>query len=148
MIVALTLSFATLVYSGGASMHLTTGAALFLLGAAVLNLVTAWGTSLKGPIMVPQDSTSAVVAVTVAALLPGVAAADQLGPVFVFTLLATAAAGLFMLALGLFHLGNLVRFVPYPVIGGFLAGTGWLLVVGSADLVTGGSPGPGRPLPR
>ena len=29
-----------------------------------------------------------------------------------------------------FRLGSLVRYVPYPVIGGFLAGTGWLLVSG------------------
>ena len=26
--------------------------------------------------------------------------------------------------------GDLIRFVPYPVVGGFLAGTGWLLVRG------------------
>ena len=34
------------------------------------------------------------------------------------------------LLLGVFRLGNLVRFVPFPVVGGFLAGTGWLLVKG------------------
>lgn len=136
--VALTLSFVTLVYSGEAASYLSTGAALFLLGAAAMNFVAARGTSLKGAILVPQDSTSAVVAVTLAALLPGVAVAERLGTLFTFTLIATASAGALMLALGVFRLGNLVRFVPYPVIGGFLAGTGWLLVVGAADLVTVG----------
>ena len=35
-----------------------------------------------------------------------------------------------MFTLGFLRLGSLVRYVPYPVIGGFLAGTGWLLVSG------------------
>ncbi len=42
------------------------------------------------------------------------------------TSLATFGISLWML--GFFRLGRLVRYVPYPVIGGFLAGTGWLLV--------------------
>ncbi|MGH2578516.1 MAG: SulP family inorganic anion transporter, partial [Actinomycetota bacterium] len=36
-----------------------------------------------------------------------------------------------------FRAGNLVRFVPYPVVGGFLAGTGWLLFKGGI-FVAGG----------
>jgi SulP family sulfate permease len=43
--------------------------------------------------------------------------------------------------LGRFKLGNLIRFIPYPVIGGFLAGTGWLLLVGAMSVLTGESPG-------
>ena len=30
-------------------------------------------------------------------------------------------------------MGKLIRFVPYPVVGGFLAGTGWLLFKGGID---------------
>ena len=33
-------------------------------------------------------------------------------------------------------LGNLPRFIPYPVVGGFLAGTGWLLAQGAISLMT------------
>src|SRR4029450_10272978 len=39
--------------------------------------------------------------------------------------------------LGTFHLGNLVRFIPYPVVGGFLAGTGWLLFKGGIYIASG-----------
>ena len=35
--------------------------------------------------------------------------------------------GLAMLALGYFGLGNIIRFIPYSVMGGFLAATGYLL---------------------
>ncbi len=32
---------------------------------------------------------------------------------------------------------NLIRFVPYPVVGGFLAGTGWLLFKGGIYVASG-----------
>ncbi len=137
MVVALALSFAILVYSGeGGDPAL--GAGLFLLGAGIMNLVSARGSSLEGTILQPQDSTSAVVAVALSAMIPGVAAGEQLGTLFAYILIATSLAGVAMLLLGLLRLGELVRLVPYPVIGGFLAGTGWLLVAGATELVTDG----------
>src|SRR5688572_27253086 len=39
-------------------------------------------------------------------------------------------------ALGTLRLGDLVRYVPYPVIGGFLAGTGWLIAKGAVGVLT------------
>ena len=40
------------------------------------------------------------------------------------------------LSLGVLRLGKIVRFIPYPVVGGFLAGTGWLLVQGALSVLT------------
>ena len=53
--------------------------------------------------------------------------------------MTSLATGAFFLLLSTLRLGNLVRFVPYPVVGGFLAGTGWLLVKGGAGVLTGSS---------
>lgn len=50
---------------------------------------------------------------------------------------ATAISGLLLWAIGHFRLGRILRFIPYCVIGGFLAATGWLLIEGGAKLVTG-----------
>jgi SulP family sulfate permease len=50
---------------------------------------------------------------------------------------STVLMGLVFLAMGAFRLGGLVRFLPYPVLGGFLAGTGWLLTVGGIGVTTG-----------
>src|SRR3546814_17402680 len=36
-----------------------------------------------------------------------------------------------------FKAGSLVRYIPYPVIGGFLAAIGWLMVCGSISVMTG-----------
>src|SRR5262249_5309170 len=53
------------------------------------------------------------------------------------TVVVTVLCGLTFLALGTFRLGNLVRLVPYPVVGGFLAGTGWLLLKGGVGVAAG-----------
>ena len=53
------------------------------------------------------------------------------------TLVVTVLCGLVFAMLGRFRLGNLVRFVPYPVVGGFLAGTGWLLFKGGIYVASG-----------
>jgi SulP family sulfate permease len=42
----------------------------------------------------------------------------------------TLTTAVVFLLLGTFRIGNLARYVPYPVVGGFLAGTGWLLFKG------------------
>ena len=49
--------------------------------------------------------------------------------------LASLLTGLFFLVLGVLRVGNLVRYIPYPVIGGFLAGSGWLLVQGGLNIM-------------
>ena len=41
----------------------------------------------------------------------------------------TIVTGAVLFGLGLFGLGGIVRYVPFPVIGGFRAGVGWLLLV-------------------
>jgi len=49
---------------------------------------------------------------------------------------ASILTGAFFWALGRFKLGSLIRFIPYPVIGGFMAGTGWLLLQGAFGVMT------------
>jgi SulP family sulfate permease len=40
--------------------------------------------------------------------------------------LATALTGVLLFCLGLARAGGAIRFIPYPVIGGFLSATGWM----------------------
>ncbi len=41
-----------------------------------------------------------------------------------------------LFGLGSLKLGQWLRFIPYPVIGGFLAASGWLLITGGVEVVT------------
>ena len=49
-------------------------------------------------------------------------------------------SGVLFLWLGSRRRADLIRFVPYPVVGGFLAGTGWLLCKGGVSVASGVSP--------
>jgi SulP family sulfate permease len=51
--------------------------------------------------------------------------------------LVSLLTGLSLFLLGRLQLGKLIRYIPYPVIGGFLAGSGWLLVCGALRVMTG-----------
>jgi SulP family sulfate permease len=55
-------------------------------------------------------------------------AAATVAAVLIFSSILTGA---FLFALGRLRIGPWVRFVPVPVVGGFLAGAGWLIVRGS-----------------
>jgi SulP family sulfate permease len=57
--------------------------------------------------------------------------------VIVILALSTAATGVLLLILGITRAGRAIRFVPYPVFGGFLGATGVLMLIGAFDLVTG-----------
>jgi SulP family sulfate permease len=52
-----------------------------------------------------------------------------------------ASSIILWLGLGYFKLGRIVRFLPYPIIGGFLAGSGWLLVQGGIGIMANTDPG-------
>ena len=53
------------------------------------------------------------------------------------TIVVTLLCGVVFLVIGRYRLGGLIRFVPYPVVGGFLAGTGWLLFKSGINAATG-----------
>ena len=49
----------------------------------------------------------------------------------------TTFAGLFLLLLGRLKLGNLMRYIPYPVTGGFFAGIGYIFIQGGLTVASG-----------
>ena len=135
VVVIVAISFGALVFSGELADFTSRGIGFGLLAAAVLGAVVALGSSFRGMVATPQDSPAAImalIAASIAAALPITAPREQVfATVVVAVALTSVLTGVFFFALGSFRLGGLVRFIPYPVIGGFLAGTGWLLVKGS-----------------
>ncbi|MCG6892075.1 MAG: cyclic nucleotide-binding domain-containing protein [Desulfobacteraceae bacterium] len=134
-------SYAALIFSGAMASDISTGIAVTLTSAAVAGLVMSLTSSYPGTIAVPQNKIApilALIAASIVATMPEGATHEQvLMTVIAAILLSTLATGLFMTALGAFGLGGLIRFIPYPVVAGFLAGTGWLLLLGSIKAMTG-----------
>src|SRR5208282_3044132 len=91
----------------------------------------------------PDSSISVVMAAMVTTLVHRLVAhggTDLLAPTLIAMSLTTALTGLLLCVLGFTHAGRAIRFVPYPVIGGFLGATGWLLITGALQVVTNQRP--------
>jgi SulP family sulfate permease len=132
------ISLGSLIFSGELTAFISRGIGIALFTAAVMMVVTSLGSKVPGVIGSTQDTSSVILAVIAAGLvgtLSGSDAETRLMTVLVAIATATLLTGVFFVALGYFRLGGLVRYIPYPVIGGFLAGTGWLLLQGSFSVM-------------
>lgn len=135
------LSYATLIFTGSLQNYLGTGISLMLLSASLGALLIGLRSSLPFAVAGPDSSTSAVIAALVVQFvhrLPLTETTDDLlNDTIVVVACATALTGAALLVLGLTHAGRAIRFIPYPVIGGFLGATGWLIIIGATQVTTG-----------
>lgn len=142
--IAYCISFSALIFQGAIAGGFALGLAALLMGTIVTGFVVALTTSL-----VPADAGPDTPAVAVMSVLASTVAASLLAQnlpeqtIIINVLLAlsisTLFTGILLFGLGVFRLGQWLRFVPYPVIGGFLAASGWLLMTGGVEVVTGTS---------
>ena len=142
--VAFAVSDAAFIFSGNLTRYLPIGIVVTLSATAILAVVTGYMSSVRGLIALPQEVTVASLATIAGSVyfaLPFSASEPQkIATVIVAIALSSAATGVFLFAMGAFRLGRLVRYVPVPVVGGFLAGMGCLIFVGSFGVATGISP--------
>lgn len=137
--VAYCLSYGALIFSGPLSHLLAYGVAVTFLSAAIGGTVVALRGSLPFAIAGPDSSISVVIAALVATVAQRNVAAgvtDLLAPTLIVMSLATAFTGITLCILGFVRAGRAIRFVPFPVIGGFLGATGWLLMTGASQVIT------------
>ena len=126
------ISFAAIIYTDDLAGYLDRGAGFALIGCTVLGVIGAFALSFRGSIVQIQD----VPAILLAGAASSLIAQQQIGGEVLFatmvclTALATCATGVISFAVGYFKLAGLARYIPYPVLAGFLAATGLLLFLG------------------
>ncbi|KJC48169.1 sulfate permease [Bradyrhizobium sp. LTSP885] len=134
------LSYALLIFAGPLSPYLSYGVAAAFISSAVLATFIALGSSLPFAIAGPESSTAAVTGILATSLVERISAANPsaplLAPVLITLGLSTVVTGLVLCGLGLTRMGRAIRYVPYPVVGGFLGATGLLIVLGAIRVIT------------
>tara|TARA_B100001750_G_scaffold175521_1_gene143705 strand:+ start:73 stop:2259 length:2187 start_codon:yes stop_codon:yes gene_type:complete len=134
------MALGALIFTGELSSYLPQGIGILLFGSLIFALFSAVTASYPIIISAPQDIPIAILALMtttiVATSRSGWSAQEQYEFIFVTIGLTSVLVGLFFYILGKFKLGKLVRFIPFPVVGGFLAGTGWLIVQFSFSMMT------------
>jgi sulfate permease, SulP family len=132
--ISLEISLAALIFSGDLDQFLAGGIGLMLFGAFAVGITIALTTSLPGMVGLPQDTPAAIMALIAGAI--GVSMREE-NPDAVYSTVVAAISltsiltAIFFLLLGRFKASGFVRYIPYPVVGGFLAGTGYLLCMGA-----------------
>ena len=140
-------SFAQLIFGGMLEPYVGLALLAALIGSAVIMFTLSLRTSLFFSIGSPDANPSAIIAATLAIITAEVSASDGadsphlLPTVLMFVFLSSVGCGLIIHGMGQRGWGRYVRYMPYPVVGGFLAGTGYLLLLGAYRMLTGARPG-------
>lgn len=141
MVLTEIIPMAALVFHGPLEQFLPVGISITLLSAAIVGIVLSLRSSFVGLLAFPvaeQVTILGTLAVGVAQAMPETATReDTLLTIVAAITLSSLLTGAFLFALGQFKLGELIRFLPYPVVGGFLAGLGFLISSGGMQVLTG-----------
>ncbi len=141
LVITVTIGVVGIVFSGDLAAFRQQGVGLGLFSAAVLGIVGALGVSYRGAICQPQDATAVALAVAAGALaarMGGADAATLYATVAMLIALTSLTAGAAFFLTGRLRLGALAQFMPHPVMGGFLAATGMLLLKGAVEMAAPG----------
>ena len=138
-------SFAALIFRGPLAEAAGLGYRLILFtGVAVGGAIAIWGTC-PGTIAIPQDRIAPILALMSASIVTEFPAGSSpeaiIVTVFAAITLVSVTTGFVLLLMGRYQLGTLMRYIPFPVVGGFLAASGWLLVIGGLRVMAGNSSG-------
>ena len=141
IVLPLVISFALLIFAGeDLAPFVSRGIGMILFGGLIMQLIIALTSSVPGMMGGPQDSPAAILslaAVSIAAHMKDASAETKFITIVMTIILTSVVSGLFFVLIGGFQLSRLVRFIPYPVVGGFVAGTGLLLTQGALGILLG-----------
>jgi SulP family sulfate permease len=137
-----TVAFAALIFSGPLTKVVPLAFVTFLTGTAVSGLVIGLLSRFYCNLSGAQDQPAAILA-TFASGLTSMSVLDvgaATSTMFAVIVLSTACFGLALLLLGVLRFGKYTQLVPYPVIGGFLAGVGVLVLIAAIRFLSGVTP--------
>ena len=140
LVVAVQTSIASIIFAGPLSPHVALGTGAALAGASALCLVTALFGSYPGTISLPQFPVAAglvAISTTLGIRMEAASSEEMAATMMAILVCSTTATGLCFSLIGWFRLSNFLRFMPYPLVGGFLAGLGWVLSLSGIKMASG-----------
>lgn len=133
-------AFAALIFSGPVAGGFGMGLNVLLVSCSLLAAYCAWRSDYPGTVAQVQETSVAILAMASATAVASMPAADlqqKIATVFVIFAVSSLGAGVLFYLCGRFRFGDLVRFLPFSVVAGFLAGSGWLLINGALQIIFG-----------
>lgn len=144
MNVTVAISVAALMFANTRPEFLAPGIVVLLIGTLVMGLGGTLFSGFEGVICAPRSGLAPVFAAIVTGIFmkfePG-SPQQTLPSILMAIMLTSVVTGIFLFFLGKMKLGGLVRYIPYPVMGGFFAGIGYIFVKGGLTVAMGRTPG-------
>lgn len=139
-VILVAVSFSSLVFGSVSSKYLSLGISLALLSTFIYNVTIML---IKGyPFSI--GSVDLVSGAILAIIIGHVARYSQpdsfLGTSLAAVILFTCSLSTILYIFEKFRLAQYMRYLPYPVVGGFIAGGCWFIFVGAIELITNGKP--------
>ena len=139
--IAYCISFSALIFQEPIAAGFPLGLAALLMGTVVTGVIVALTTTLSPATGGPDTPAVAVLSVLAGSIAGTLSASGVSNDVIVVNVLiaitaSTVISGLFLYGLGALQCGQWLRFVPYPVVAGFLAGSAVLMITGGAEVIT------------
>ena len=138
--ISVAISVAALLFAQTDPRLMVPGIAILLIGTLVTGLGGALFSGYKSVICSPRNGLVPVFAVMVSSIYLSFGSEYSIAAeatIIVAIMLTTLLTGFFLLILGWLKMGNLVRYIPYPVTGGFFAGIGYIFVQGGLTVASG-----------
>ncbi len=129
------IALVSLIFQGELEAVLPIGIGVALVASAVIALVISLGSSFPGMYSGIQDASAAILALSAASIATALVGPEAVDTVLAMITVTSLVTGAVFLLMGYFRLGAIARFVPFPVIGGLLGGTGYLILVGSLGIL-------------
>jgi sulfate permease, SulP family len=139
------MSLGTMIFSADLARYAALGVPTALVSCVVTALVIALTSSMRMNIGGPDSNATAFLAGVAAGVASSVRADGGSPQMILLTVLVAIAVcsivtGVILYAIGSSRRSRSLQFLPYPVVGGFLAGTGYLLLAGAFRVLTGEAP--------
>jgi SulP family sulfate permease len=136
------MSLGTMIFSADLARYAGLGVPTAFISCVVTALVIALTSSMRMNIAGPDGNATAFLAGVAAGVASSARADGGTPQTILLTVLITIAlcsvvTGIILYAVGSSKRSRSLQFLPYPVVGGFLAGTGYLLLAGAFRVVTG-----------
>ncbi len=139
--IAYCISFAALIFTGDLAGGFSLGLAGLIMGTVVTCVVISMTSTFSPVIGGPDSPAVAVMSVLAASIATALAAKGASTPQIIVNVLvalsvSTLLTGILLYGVGALRMGQWLRFIPYPVIGGFLVASALLLITGGMEVVT------------
>lgn len=139
------LSYAALLFAGTSAQSQSTGLAMLLTTSIVLALVGGILCTIRFSVLSADGTVVAVAAAGTAGIVADMAGAPEhsvAATLVMGLMLAAITTGTCLFLIGSLRAGRVARYVPFQVMAGFLATTGWSLSIGGLAVATNQSVAP------